>query len=143
MTKRLNPNLVKIHRSYTVVEAASLFSVHKNTVRTWIRGGLPVCDDRRPTLILGVDLRSFLQVKRTARKRRCKPSEMYCLRCREPRQPAANMVDYYPLSQSTGRLTGLCPECTSVMNRYVSNSNLNQILEQLDVQLPNDLEHIS
>jgi len=38
MAKRLNPNLAKIHRNYTVEEVALLFSVHKNTVRSWVKG---------------------------------------------------------------------------------------------------------
>ena len=36
--KRRHPNhrLVKIHRSYTVEEIATLFGVHKNTVSHWV-----------------------------------------------------------------------------------------------------------
>jgi transposase len=40
MAKRPNPNLAKIHRNYTVEEVANLFSVHKNTVRLWVKDGL-------------------------------------------------------------------------------------------------------
>jgi transposase len=40
MAKRPNPNLAKIHRNYTLEEVANLFSVHKNTVRLWVKGGL-------------------------------------------------------------------------------------------------------
>ena len=42
---RRGPNyrLVKIHRNYTVEEAARMFGIHKNTVRAWIEAGLPVC----------------------------------------------------------------------------------------------------
>ena len=61
MPKRLNPNLAKMHRNYTVEEVASLFGVHKNSVRAWIKAGLPVCDARRPVLILGLDLRDYRQ----------------------------------------------------------------------------------
>ena len=64
MAKRLNPNLVKIHRNYTVEEVANLFSVHKNTVRLWVKDGLATNDDKRPMLILGSDLKSYLQAKR-------------------------------------------------------------------------------
>ena len=63
MAKRLNPNLAKIHRNYSIEEVASLFSVHKNTVRGWIKSGLSVCDDQKPMLILGVVLRDFLKMK--------------------------------------------------------------------------------
>ena len=45
MAKR-HPNyrLVKIHRSYTVEEAAGSLGVHKNTVREWVKVGLPTSD---------------------------------------------------------------------------------------------------
>ena len=127
MPKRVNPNLAKIHRNYSVEEAAALFGVHKNTVRRWIKAGLPLCDDRRPALILGDDLRGFLQKKRQCHKRRCKLFELYCLRCRSPKRPAGNMVDFAPLSESTGRLIGLCPDCDGVMNRYASTASLVEI----------------
>ena len=51
--KRVNARRVKIHRSYAVDEAARLLGVHKNTVRSWIKRGLPTVDNRRPILILG------------------------------------------------------------------------------------------
>ncbi len=54
-----NHRRVKIHRSYTVEEIASLFGVHKNTVREWVKAGLPTCDDKRPMLILGHVVHSF------------------------------------------------------------------------------------
>ena len=143
MPKRLNPNLAKIHRNYTVEEIAALYGLHKNTVRAWIRGGLQVCDDKRPALILGNELRTFLQQKRQARKRRCKLFELYCMRCRVPRRPAGNMVDYIPMSESTGRLIAICPDCTGMMNRYASKANLAKNQGQLDVSIPKALEHIS
>ena len=62
--RRLNPRRVKIHRSYTVDEAAMLFRVHKNTVRTWLKSGLHPIDGRRPILILGRQLVRFLHARR-------------------------------------------------------------------------------
>ena len=46
-----NHRHVKIHRSYTVEEIAGLFGIHKNTVRRWVKAGLPTSDDKRPMLI--------------------------------------------------------------------------------------------
>ena len=44
---RPNPRLAKIHRSYTVDEIATLYGVHRNTVRAWIARGLATVDQRR------------------------------------------------------------------------------------------------
>lgn len=143
MPRRLNRNLAKMHRNYTVEEIASLFGVHKNSVRAWIKAGLPVCDARRPVLILGMDLRNYLQGKRSERRRRCGVGELYCLRCRKPRWPAEDMVDYIPMTAATGRLNALCPVCTAVMNRYVGAKDLDEIRAKLDVRVPKSQQHIS
>lgn len=120
MSGRCNPNKAKIHRSYTVEEIVCLFSIHKNTVREWIKKGLPVCDNQKPMLILGAELREYIQLKNKKNKRKCKPYEMYCLRCKSPQKPAENMVDYEPITEVTGRLIGLCSCCECVINKYIS-----------------------
>jgi hypothetical protein len=143
MPKQLNPNLVKIHRNYTVEDVAALFGIHKNTVRGWMKAGLPICDERRPTLILGSELRVYLQGKRIARKRRCKPFELYCMRCRAPQRPAGNMVDYCPSNDRIGRLVGICPQCETLMNRYASMEKLASIRQHLDVCVPTAQKHLT
>lgn len=138
-----NPRLVKIHRSYTVEEIALLLEVHKNTVRAWLKLGLPVCDNKRPTLILGRDLAHFLQVKRSKNKQHCQTDEMYCLRCRAPRKPAGNMVEYEPKTEKIGNLLAICPVCGAMMNRRASWARIRQFVGILDITFPQALRHIS
>jgi excisionase family DNA binding protein len=130
-----NPRLAKVHRSYTVEEVARLYGVHRNTVRQWIkRDGLPVCDDRRPVLILGSELAAFLTRKRTQNKRPCKPGELYCVRCRVPQSPALGMVDYNPLTATGGNLIGLCPLCGGMMYRRANLARLAAATGKLEVR---------
>lgn len=143
MAKRLNPNLAKIHRNYTIEEIATLLSVHKNTVRSWVKGGLPTNDDKKPMLILGSELRLFLQSKRGINKRKCKPFELYCLRCRTPQVPAGNMVDYEPSNELLGCLIGICPVCNSIINKFSSIAKLELIKDKLEITLPRSLKHIN
>src|SRR5258705_3467908 len=96
--RQANSRRIKIHRSYTVEETARLFGTHKNTVRAWVKAGLPTCDRKRPTLILGRDLAVFLKDRRARRKQPCQLGEIYCVRCRAPKTPAANMVEYKPVT---------------------------------------------
>lgn len=143
MSKRLpNPRLAKIHRNYTVEEVASRYKVHRNTVRRWIRQGLPTCDARRPLLILGADLSAFLTRKRTQNKRPCKPGEIYCVRCRVPRSPALGMAEYQPLTPTGGNLIALCPACEGMIYRRVNFSKLGLLRGNLDITLPEALRHI-
>jgi hypothetical protein len=131
--RRPNYRQVKIHRSYTVEEIAFLFGIHNNTVRAWVKTGLPTSDRKRPMLILGVDLAAFLQARRAKHKQPCKSGEIYCVRCRSPKVPAGGMVDCQPVSEAIGHLQAICPECDCIMNRWISMSKLAHFREQLEV----------
>jgi hypothetical protein len=138
-----NYRLAKIHRSYAVEEIADLFGTHKNTVRRWVKAGLPTIDDRRPMLILGGELRAFLEACRKKNKRTCRPGEMYCVRCRAPKIPAGDMVDYLPVSEKLGNLKALCPDCDSIMNQRVSTAKLAQFRERMEIAFPQALRHLN
>src|SRR5271157_3895485 len=143
--KKRHPNhrRVKIHRSYTVEEIVRLFGNHKNTVRGWLKAGLPANDDKRPTLILGRELIVFLKARRARNKRTCLPGEIYCVRCRAPKQPAGGMAEYRPITERFGNLTAICPDCNSIMNRCVSLAKLEQTRGQMDITFPQALLHIT
>lgn len=131
-----NYRLVKIHRNYTIEEVASLFGIHRNTVREWIKRGLPAIDKKRPLLILGHDLAAFLKQRRLKNKRPCQPGEIYCVRCRAPQKPAEEMAEYRPLNAKLGNLIGICPCCESLVYRRVNPSKLDQIKGNLNIAMP-------
>ena len=142
--KRRHPNhrLVKIHRNYTVEEIAKLFKIHKNTVRRWVKEGLATIDDKRPVLILGHVLISFLQARRSKNKQTCKPGELYCLRCRTPKMPAGDMAEYTPVTEKFGNLVAICPDCDSLMNRHVSMARIGELFGKVDISFSEALQHI-
>ena len=143
MSKRHpNPRLAKIHRNYTVEEAARVYGVHRNTVREWIKRGLPTTDDRRPKLILGAGLVTFLCERRARNKRTCAAGEIYCVRCREPRSPAGNMADYQPETAMLGSLIAICSVCDALIYRRVNLARLGEVRGKLDITLPQALPHI-
>lgn len=134
MRKRCpNYRLVKTHRNFTVEEVARLFGMHRNTVRAWVKSGLPTCDSKRPMLILGRDLRAYLQARRTRNKRPCKPGEIYCVRCRAPKRPDGDMADYIPITEKFGNLEGICPDCGGMMYKRASKAKLPEIWAKLDI----------
>lgn len=139
---RANPRLAKMHRNYTVEEIATLYGVHRNTVRQWIKAGLPVVDHRRPVLVLGAALADFLRKRRTVNKRPCRPGEIYCVRCREPRVPAGGDVHYHAITPTQGSLVGICPACAAGLYRSVSVANLGRFEGLLRITLPPAGEHI-
>ena len=143
MAKRTpNHRLVKIHHSYTVGEISSLFGSHKNTVRRWVKEGLPTIDNRRPMLLLGHDIVTFLKARRAKNKRACKPGELYCVRCRAPKRPAGDMAEYTPITEKFGNLVAICPDCDAIMNQRVSLAKIGPIREKMDISFPEALRHL-
>jgi Helix-turn-helix domain len=131
---RANPRLIKLHRSYAVEEAAQVLGKHKNTLRAWIKQGLPVMAAQRPALILGSELRAFLETRRKRAARPCSPGTIYCLKCRAPRRPALGMVDYIPSNASGGNLKALCEICGTVMHRRIARAEIGSRMPKIEVQ---------
>jgi hypothetical protein len=116
-----NPRLVKTHRNYTVGEIAALCKVHKNTVLAWRDAGLvPIDDRRKPLLFLGTTLSAFLTTRRARRRCPLRPGQFYCLACREAKEAALGMVEYVPLTATSGNARGLCPTCGKLVHRRIA-----------------------
>lgn len=118
-----NPNLVKIHRNYTVEEIAELFGISNATVRGWVKKGLPICEGAFPWLILGGELKAFLKQQRVKKAKRCADNEMYCLRCRAPRQWVSEVIEVEWVTPSIVNLKGFCVACGGLMNRRMNATN--------------------
>ncbi|MBW6422019.1 helix-turn-helix domain-containing protein [Rhizobium sp. XQZ8] len=111
---------IKQHYSYTTEEAALVLGVAKGSVRRWLKAGLPHLADQRPFLILGSDLRAFLD-KRDKPKQRCGLHEFYCFRCREPKPAAGGLIDYTP--RTALRAVPCLTESNGFANRSRSDSS--------------------
>ena len=133
--RRINPRHIKLHRPYSVEEAALALGAHKNSVRGWIKKGLPVVDRSRPVLILGHELRAYLEGRRKAAKRPCPPGTLYCLKCRQPRAPAMGMVEATRQNATTGNLSAICEACGTMMHRRTRLATIGAIMPNLDVQI--------
>jgi hypothetical protein len=140
--KRFNPRRVKVHRSYTVGEVARMLEAHKNTVRAWLRDGLTPIDQRRPVLIQGRQLASYVDARRKRRRQPCRPGEFYCFRCRMPKAAAAGTADYLPVTPSSGNLMARCSDCGTRMYRRVALRKLRAVAGDLQVHLPQAQQRI-
>jgi excisionase family DNA binding protein len=138
--RNANRRSIKIHRNYTVEEAARTTGCAKGTIRRWIKSGaLPAIADRKPNLILGGDLFDYLKARASSGPK-LRLNECYCLKCRAPREPALGMADYVPLTPTTGNLRALCGICSTVMHKAVALAALAGIL---DVTVQQASKHIT
>lgn len=133
--KRVNPNAVKQDRSYSIPELVRCCKVHKNTVRNWRRDGLAAIDKARPVLFQGATVRQFLRQRNASRKRPCSPGTIYCLKCREPRQPALGMIEYRARTAGSGNLRAICGTCETIMHRGARKVDLAKLFPNCTVQI--------
>lgn len=132
--RRVNPNVVKLNRTYDVTQLAACCGVHKNTVLNWRNAGLEPIDHSKPILFHGSVVRVFLRQQNARRKQPCGPGKLYCFRCREPRPPAFGLVEYVVLTTTSGNLKAFCEACETVMHRKVSRADLEQKMPGIEVQ---------
>jgi hypothetical protein len=133
-TRRVNPNVVKLNRTYDVFQLAGCCGVHKNTVLIWRKAGLEPIDSLKPIVFHGSVVREFLKKRNAQRKRPCGPGKLYCFRCREPRTPALGLVEYVALTATSGNLRAFCGTCETVMHRKVRRAALATTMPDIDVQ---------
>lgn len=134
-TRRINPNLAKIHHSYTARELADRLGVHKNTIRHWQLNGLRPIDDQRPYVFDGAVVRQFLKSRNESQKQPCPVGMLYCFRCHEPRRPSPTSIEYAQTRIGAGNLRGLCSECGTVMCRRVRQDAIAAVMPGLLVQI--------
>lgn len=125
--RKFNPRLIRNKTSYSVSDIMKLFNVGQNTVRNWIKTGLKVSDDKIPTMIHCEELRSFLNLKQSAKKKSCNQDEMFCFSCRNPRKIRANVVILINKNDKILHLKGRCESCESFMTRKYSASKMEEI----------------
>ena len=132
--RRVHPNAVKLHRSYSVGDLAACCGVHKNTVRHWQRGGLKPLDDQRPLMFHGAAIRAFLSSRKADRKRPCPAGTLYCFRCRAPRPPAPGLVEFVAINALSGNIRAICATCGTQMHRRARKAALPSILPGRAIQ---------
>lgn len=130
--KTPNPRLAKLHRAYTTDQAARLFGMHRNTVRAWIKAGLPTVAGR-PVLVQGRELRAFLERRRAAAKRPCPPGTLYCCKCRDPRPPLPRSVVFEARDNGAGCLRAVCATCGTRMFQRARQERLAAVMPGIAV----------
>lgn len=143
MARRLNWRAIRIHRSYSVDEAARALGVAKVTVRRWIaRGDLPVIDDRKPMLILGTELSDYVRKRRTG-KHKCRLDQCYCMRCRTPKSAAFSEAELISASGTTAMVRMLCETCATVMHKRVSWKQVSRLSALVSLSGTHRFKHLS
>ena len=117
--RRYSASRVKSHHNYEIWEAAEILGVTPQTIRQWIRDGLPALTERRPYLILGWQLKAYMKERQASRRAPGGEGEFYCTSCKARRSPALGMTERIVMSNGRPALTGLCEVCETQCYRFL------------------------
>jgi len=124
MPKRVTGARIKKNRSYTIAEAAEALGVSIGTIRSYVRQGLPILSEKRPYLILGESLKTFLDHRNQTRRYNLKPNEVGCFSCKRPRVAEAGLVELKKDDWGRTRAYALCPKCGTTCCKTIGISDL-------------------
>lgn len=122
-----NTQLIKRTETYSIYEISILYNIHKATVRHWLKEGLIRIDEKRPIFVHGSDLYEFLKERQKKRKRKCKPDELFCMKCKYARKPKEMKVVIEEQSLKISRIKCICSECGTIMYKSFSAKNRKQL----------------
>ena len=112
--------------------------MHKQTIQSWLKQGLPVIDNKRPYLILGSELKYFITERQKNRKMKCADNELFCCKCRTPRVSIDNIVSIKIQNQRQANIQGICFLCGSLMNKRTTVTRIPQIEKIFNIESIDD-----
>jgi len=134
MRKNHNVRLLKSRHSYSFMEIAQILKVHPRTVQGWHRQGLQVVDETsKPFLVLGAEMRRFLQEIRQSRRHSLGKGEFYCPKCREPRKSLPDKLFAQITERKLGKaskqafLKGICEVCGKRLILFSSDKKIEEL----------------
>ena len=122
-------SLSKIRRrtAYDPQEIGQLLKVNRKTIFRWFKEGLAMIDlTKTPKLVMGSDLKAFIQAKRDAKQVKLSWNEFYCFHCRKAVLAKRGSEQTTKTGKKIGAgnrdqeiISGLCKECGGPVARFL------------------------
>lgn len=139
MSGRLYPHgRIRYWYAYDIEDICTLFNdlgLHPQTVRKWIKDGLPTVDTGKPILIYGNNLIEWLKKRNYSNKCSTELNQMFCMKCQDARQVFQRQISI----DQNGRflkVKGICRNCKTIMNKNYKLAvlpELRQLFKVVDV----------
>lgn len=134
MGKTYNIRLIKHRESYTLKQISETLNVHPRTVQEWRKEGLKTISTEKPFLVMGYDLKEFLNKKLQSRKTKLEANQFYCTKCRRAVTSKNNEVHLASLNKTIGKqgfkaliIKGVCQECETKLNKFSHEGRLQEL----------------
>lgn len=133
MAKRVSTHRIRKNRLYTYEDAGNCLGITSRTIRAWRAQGLSVLTGNRPHYVLGEAIIEFVECKQVKRCVKLGLDQMYCFKCKAPKNPLGAMVDYIAINTTKGRFVGLCEACEGPLHRFVGKADLPRFADIYDI----------
>jgi len=131
--RNYNARIFKARRAYSLAEIAEILDIHIRTVQLWKKEGLKILDDKRkPSLVMGRDIRDFLISRLRKRKKPLQRGEFFCPKCHEPRRSLPEMLRVEITQRRIGKaykqafLHGTCGVCRHPLLLFSSDRKIEE-----------------
>lgn len=132
MSRTYPLRLIKERESYSFRDVSKLLAVHIRTVQKWKKEGLKTIG--KPSLVMGFELKRFLNIRRLERKCQLKENEFYCTKCKKAVKSLENKVQLKSTNRTIGKahqkeclIRGICETCGTPVNRLSHEGKLLEI----------------
>jgi hypothetical protein len=112
---KINPQKIFKHRSYTIKELCEALNVHPRSCQRWFEEGLQIITGcKKPILMRGEDIKTFLNNRKIKRKIALKKNQFLCLACKDARFAKRGSIKVVG-----NKKTALCRACNGKMSRII------------------------
>lgn len=134
MGKNYNIRLIKHRESYSLKQISEVLKVHQRTVQEWRHEGLKTISNEKPFLVMGYDLKEFLNKKLKSRKTKLVVNQFYCTKCRQAVASEKDEVHIISLNKTIGKqgfkglmIKGVCQKCGTKLNKFSHDGKLEEL----------------
>jgi hypothetical protein len=112
---RINLKQISPYISYTIRDLSIKLGRGRRTVGRWMKAGLTIVPGKKyPILILGLELKSFLESRKKIRKFKLKPWQFYCMGCKKATYAIKGTITIVGYQKR-----GICRECGANVCRTI------------------------
>lgn len=113
---------IRQNYTYSVYEIAEIYNLTPDTVFRWIRyEGLLRITSSKKYFIHSSELLKFLKQRNGKNKKPCEYGEIYCCKCRLPRNPKPSSLTNKKCPNETIRISAKCGTCDTHIFTIVSS----------------------
>lgn len=126
-------NKIKYWVCYDVEVICRLYRIHSKTVLAWFKKGLKPIDNKKPILVYGYDLKTFLGKLNESNKCHLGFEEMFCMKCKEAKVPLKKQIQLEQFEQKFLKAKAVCQTCKTKMNKSYPLQDFQQLKRIFDV----------